>query len=61
MTRLSPRERVGYKLLFRNGLAAEEVALAMGMERNNVYQMKSRIGAYAREILEELEQKKRSK
>lgn len=48
--RLRPRDAVAFALLVEDGLDIEDVAKAMGTTTNNVYQMRHRILAVAREV-----------
>jgi len=48
---LRPRDAVAFALLVEDGLDIQEVAVAMGTTVNNVYQMRHRILAVARDIL----------
>jgi RNA polymerase sigma factor (sigma-70 family) len=51
--RLRPRDALAFALLVEEGLAIEEVARRLGTTANNVYQMRHRILAAARQVEEE--------
>jgi DNA-directed RNA polymerase specialized sigma24 family protein len=48
--KLRPRDAVAFALLVEDGLSIEETAAALGATTNNVYQMRHRILAAAREL-----------